>query len=184
VEEKRRQEEAAKAKAEAEKRQAELEKQRAEEAKRKAEAEQRRLEAQRRKQEEAKRQAEAEAKRRAEEQARIQSELAAERQRIAAERAIKVQSEVARYTVLIRQKVSRNWIKPANYQPGMACDVKVRLIPGGEVLSAQVVKSSGNPIFDRSVETAVMQASPLPISGDVSMFENFRDITFRFAPEK
>ena len=34
--------------------------------------------------------------------------------------------------------------------------------PGGQVLSARVIRSCGNPALDRSVEQAAIKASPLP----------------------
>jgi colicin import membrane protein len=62
--------------------------------------------------------------------------------------------------------------------------VHVRLTPSGEVLSANVVRSSGNAVFDRSVENAVYKAAPLPLPGDPTLFDNFREIRFVFDPDK
>ena len=60
--------------------------------------------------------------------------------------------------------------------------MKVRLIPGGDVVSVSVVRSSGDPVFDRSVETAVLKASPLPLPEDPALFKHFREINFNFDP--
>ena len=50
------------------------------------------------------------------------------------------------------------------------------------MVSATVVRSSGDPLFDRSVETAVLKASPLPLPTDASLFNHFREINFNFDP--
>lgn len=173
------------------------------EAKRKMETEQKRkaaTDAQRKAEEQAKRQAEdeakrkavAESKRQAEEDAKrkadearrqreaeeaLQRELAEEQQRRLSQSAIEQQKAI------IRQKVTRNWIRPPSARAGMSCEVFVRLIPGGEVVEARVVRSSGDAMFDRSVEAAVLKASPLPMPSDPSLLDQFRQLQFLFKPE-
>jgi colicin import membrane protein len=66
----------------------------------------------------------------------------------------------------------------------MSCTVFVRLIPGGDVAHVEIVKSSGNGIFDSSVEKAVYKAVPLPVPTDPGLFEKFRDVKFEFKPEE
>jgi len=104
-------------------------------------------------------------------------ELAAEE-----EAQMRAQVAVASFTDLIRQKVERNWIQPASDISGLSCVVRVRLIPGGDVIDAQVIKSSGNAFFDRSVELATRKAAPLPLPSDPSMFNYFRTLEFYFRP--
>ena len=100
-----------------------------------------------------------------------------------AEQAARAQSELARYEGLIRQKVERNWVRPAGWTKGMECVVRVRLAPTGEVINAAVARPSGSPAFDRSVENAVYKASPLPLPEDKGLFEHFRELELRFRPE-
>jgi colicin import membrane protein len=181
AEQKRKAEAAAKAKAE-QQRKAEAEaKARAKaaaEQKRKAEAEAKAKAAA-----EQKRKAEAEAKAKAkaaEEQRRREAELQAQ---IAAEQEeARARSALSEYIPYIQDKVQRNWLRPAGSVAGLSCLIKVRLIPGGDVVSATVVRSSGDPLFDRSVETAVLKASPLPLPTDTSLFNHFREINFNFDP--
>lgn len=154
----------------------EAEKKRQVEAKRKQEEEQRRADAERRKKDEAER-------RQAAEESLKQQIAAEERARAEAARAARAASEADKYKALIRQKVSRNWNRPAGTKSGLKCVVRVRLVPGGEVLQAQVVKSSGDPVFDRSVENAVYKAAPLPLPPDPDLFDYFREIEFLFSPE-
>lgn len=185
----------AKKKAEA-KRKAEAEaKQKAEaQAKQKAEAEAKKkaaAEAKRKADLEAKQKAEAEAKRKAEAEAKLaaQREAAAQAER---ERALQEQlaaeqnaREVDRYVAVIQQQVQRSWLKPAANTEGLSCLVQVRLIPGGDVVpgGVSIIKSSGNAAFDRSVETAVYKAAPLPVPSG-SLFESFRILRLNFNPNK
>ena len=76
------------------------------------------------------------------------------------------------------------WLKPPNAGSGLSCTLKVRLIPGGDVVpgSVRVVASSGNERFDRSVEAAVYKASPLPVPSG-KLFESFRELTLVFDPD-
>jgi colicin import membrane protein len=60
--------------------------------------------------------------------------------------------------------------------------VQVSLIPGGEVARVQIVRGSGDPVFDRSVETAVYKASPLPLPPDAALFKHFRELRLIFKP--
>jgi len=196
-EQRRREAEAERVRQEQLKREQEAERRRADAAKRQkqAEAERRQKEENRRKQELAQKQkaeeaarqkAAAQEKQRAAEQRRkeaeraLQAEVAAEEQRRAEAQAL---SEVERYKGLIRQKVSRFWNRPAGAAKGLQCTVRVRLGPGGAVLSASVVRSSGDSAFDRSVENAVYKAEPLPVPQDAKVFEYFRDVEFVFIPE-
>ena len=101
----------------------------------------------------------------------------------AAAAAARQKGEIARFEAIIRQKVERSWTRPANTQQGLECIVQVRLVPGGEVLQAAVVRSSGNALFDRSAVNAIYKASPLPVPDDKSMFDHFREFDFKFRPE-
>jgi len=98
------------------------------------------------------------------------------------EEQMRAQAAVASYTDLIRQKVERNWIQPPGDISGLSCVVRVRLIPGGDVVDAQVIQSSGNSFFDRSVELATRKAAPLPLPNDPSLFNYFRTLEFYFRP--
>ena len=115
----------------------------------------------------------------------LQEQLAAEeKQRTDTARAARAATVVDKYKAMIRQRVSRSWNRPVGVAKGLKCVVHVRLTPGGEVLSAAVVRSSGNEIFDRSVEYAVYKAAPLPLPEDPTLFDNFREIEFLFNPEE
>jgi len=151
-----------------------LEKKRQEEQQRLAELEkQRQQEAEKQRQEQ---------ERKAAEQA-LQEQLQAEQQALEAERQRETDRIVNQYVEIIKQKVTRNWLRPPAAAKGLSCTVAVSLMPGGEVLSARVTHGSGDPLFDQSVQKAVLKASPLPLPPDAALFDNFRDLEFLFNPD-
>ncbi|QQD21816.1 cell envelope integrity protein TolA [Oceanospirillaceae bacterium ASx5O] len=84
----------------------------------------------------------------------------------------------------IRAKVSSLWRYPPSVRPDQEVSVRIQLVPTGEVIQVQVVRSSGHAALDRSVEQAVMRASPLPVPDDIRLFEQkFRNLTINFRPE-
>jgi colicin import membrane protein len=93
------------------------------------------------------------------------------------------QGIINQYVGLIVGKVQRNWIQPPSSRIGLSCLVQVQLMPGGDVASVQIVQSSGDAAFDRSVEAAVYRAAPLPLPPDAGLFDSFRVLQFKFAPK-
>jgi TonB family protein len=51
-----------------------------------------------------------------------------------------------------------SWIRPATRTQNLKCTIKVKLWFDGTVISAEVISSSGDEIFDRSAENAVEKA--------------------------
>jgi colicin import membrane protein len=195
AEEKKRQAEAKKRKeqeAAEKKRLAELEKKRKEQ----EAVEKQRLEAERKRKEEEARLAKLEQERKEKErqealQVEIARQEAAEKQRLEAERQAREaearrqaqQSEVAKYVSLIKQEITRHWNIPATAAQDLVCEVKVRLLPSGDVIDVQIVKKSGDPAFDDSVVRAVYRAAPLSVpSIESGLFEEFREVNFTFNP--
>jgi len=95
----------------------------------------------------------------------------------------RLDQEVSEYYIkLITQKVERNWIQPPGEIAGLNCVVRVRIMPGGDVIDAQVIQSSGNAVFDRSVERATRKAAPLPLPDEPRLASDFRILEFVFRP--
>lgn len=165
-------------KVEAQERQRLAEQKRIVEQKRKAEAEKKAE----RKREEARiaeqKRKEAERLRQQEIQRQLQSEIAAEEQRLAAISSGKLQQ----YIAAISSRVTRNWARPASARPGIECDVHVTQIPGGEIINVRVGSCNGDAAVVRSIEAAFYRASPLPPPADPSLFE--RNLRFTFRPEE
>lgn len=90
----------------------------------------------------------------------------------------------AEHQDIIRAQVAAAWRYPPNVTPDMEVEVRLTMVPTGEVISATVTKSSGHEALDRSVEQAIMKASPLSVPEDIRVFEkNFRTLTMKFRPE-
>lgn len=114
-----------------------------------------------------------EARQRAAEQA---AEDAARRARLA--------GVVDKYKALILNAISRQWILPENISPGLSSQFSIRLAPNGSVLSVTLLRSSGDPILDRSAQTAIYKASPLPVPQEADSFQVFREISLTVRPEQ
>lgn len=165
------------------KREAEEKKKAAVEKKRKEEAARKKREAEKKKKAEAerKRKAEAEKKRKAE-AARKKREADLKRKMEAEARQRRAASAMSQYVPRIQAKVESNWRYPPGGPAGCNPTVRVTLARDGEVQSAKVVKSSGDSYCDRSVETAFMLASPIPIPQDPDLYSEFKVIDFPFRP--
>ncbi len=83
----------------------------------------------------------------------------------------------------IRAAIERNWIRPSSSIVGLQATIRVRLSQGGDVLSANVVKSSGNQFFDRSAEVAVNKASPLPFPANPKYYKFINELDLEFNPD-
>lgn len=152
-------------------RQAEQEAQRRREEQQRREAEQRRQEAQRQAAEQAaaaQREAERQAAAAAREQAETDAEL------------------VSAYTAVIHDLVQRNWSRPPSARNDMETVLRIRLVPTGEVVDVEVVRSSGDPAFDRAAENAVYAVGRFTeLQGmPPRLFErHFRSLLLTFRPE-
>jgi colicin import membrane protein len=192
---KQQQQEEVKRKAEAEKLAAIKKQQQVEEARRKeeeqklADAKKQQEELKKRQEEEAARQ-KAEAERKRQEELRLAEEtrkkqeakrLAAEKARQQAEQDRQDMSVINSYVARIANAIESEF-NTAGLPPGLSCVFQIRMIPGGEVAEARVVKSSGNAVFDSRAEIALQRASPLPVPDNPRIFGKMREIRLTFAP--
>ena len=94
---------------------------------------------------------------------------------------------VQSYQGLIQESVQRRWSRPPSARNGMHCVLLIQLIPTGEVVDVQIVKSSGDDAFDRSAMNAVKKASPFSelqaLKGGADFERNFRRFQLDFIPE-
>ncbi len=160
--------------AEKKKKEEALKKKKAAEKKKKAEA--------KRKAEEKKRKAEAEKKRKAREKQEREAadRKAAEEARARDER--DAGSALGALVGAIEEKVRNNWSLPGEFT-GLAVTISVKVTRTGEVTLAEVVRSSGNSLFDESAVTALMKASPLPFPEKPRYYEFIKEFHFVFRPQ-
>ncbi|MBC7782105.1 MAG: cell envelope integrity protein TolA [Proteobacteria bacterium] len=113
---------------------------------------------------------------------REQDELA----RKAAEASASAQGKLlAAYADKIRAKVRRFIVEPPGGVPASAmAEFDVVLIPGGDVLSIKLRKSSGNTLYDEAVERAILRAQPLPIPPEPQQFAQFRTLILQIRPQE
>jgi colicin import membrane protein len=143
-------------------------------ARKRREEEERRLQAQN--EQAFKKQLEAEAK-----QMQQQQQIAAQRRA-----ALKAkQTKIDKYMNLIENKIYQNWVMPPSTNKGLVCVLQVTLIPTGDVVNIELSKSSGDPVYDKSVIAAVRRASPLPVPpAEDGLFDVFRNLTLPVRADK
>lgn len=130
-------------------------------------------------------QQQAETQRRQQENERVRQQQAANE--AAAAEAARTEFELVQSaTTLIQQLLQEQWNRPPSARNGMRAVIQISMLPNGDLISATVTESSGDPAFDRSATSAVYGAAPfrelttLPIN---VFNENFRTLTLTFQPE-
>lgn len=106
-----------------------------------------------------------------------QAKLAAQ-----AEQAAAIGRAVDEYQAKIQAKIRRNIVMPPNVAKDARAEFMVTLLPGGTVLNAVQVKSSGNAAYDDAVQRAILKSDPLPVPPDVTLFNQFRQLDLKFKP--
>jgi len=116
---------------------------------------------------------------------RLAAERRAEEQRLAGQQKAREQNvQIGKFTLLIRNRVTKVWDIPANISNNSRAVVRISLLPGGEVANVLVVQSSGNKAFDESIKAAVYKSSPLPTPDDSALFNShFRILQMEFEKE-
>jgi TonB family protein len=84
----------------------------------------------------------------------------------------------------IQSKIWSTVVVPSNIQGNPEVRFEIVLLPGGEVSTATLKKSSGNPVFDAAIERGIMAAQPLPVPSETEMFQaHFRELVLIFRPK-
>lgn len=95
-------------------------------------------------------------------------------------------TEAQSYVSLISRRIEQNWSRPPSARSGMQCELLIKLVPTGQVVSADVVKSSGNAAFDRSAIQAVKKVDRFPEIQEMPLevFERYyRELRLVFNPQ-
>ena len=131
---------------------------------------------------ELRRRKEAEAQRKLEQ--RAEQRRMAEQARVREEVRRATAAEIGRYEDMIRSKIRHNIVMPPDVAPNAEAVFKVPLLPGGTVLDAVLLKSSGHPAYDEATERAIYKAQPLPLPTDPLLKKKFRELRLTIRPEE
>jgi colicin import membrane protein len=144
--------------------------------------EQRRADEQRRQEEQRQQQV-------AEQQRQAEQNRLAEQARIDADNRQRAETEaeiVMAYPAVLPDLVQRNWSRPPSARNNMTAVLRIRLLPTGDVIDVEIVRSSGDFPFDRAAENAVRAVGRFSeLQGmPPRMFErSFRSFLLTFRPE-
>jgi colicin import membrane protein len=96
-----------------------------------------------------------------------------------------LKSDIIKYSSSIRNQVLQNWIRPSKINFNLKTEIEIILVPTGEILSATVVKGSGNDIFDESALRAISKVNSFEgLNMQMNLFdEHFRNFILIFSPE-
>lgn len=119
-----------------------------------------------------------------ERQAREEAALKAqaERERVAAAQATAAAQSRAidDYIRRIQAKIKGNVVVPPDITGNPEAIFEVVQLPTGEIIDAQLQKSSGVRAYDEAVQRAIIKASPLPRPDSPDLFR--RNLTLKFRP--
>jgi len=105
----------------------------------------------------------------------LMAALAEKEQRAAANRR-GLESYAGKIRIAIRNKI----VLPPGIQGNPEAVFEVNQLPGGDVLSVRLKRSSGLPALDAAIERAIRSASPLPKPNDPALFQ--RDLEIKYKP--
>ena len=110
------------------------------------------------------------------------SKAAADKARQAAEQAKALKAE---YISKIKAKIESNTSAVEGATGTLRAEFKLILLPTGEVLSATLLKSSGNKAYDDAVERGIAKSVPLPLPpNNPELFREFRELRLPFTYER
>ena len=96
------------------------------------------------------------------------------------------ESNAQSYVSQMARRIEQNWSRPPSARKGMKCELRIQLVPTGQVVNVVVLKSSGNSAFDHSAEQAVKRVGRFEElqNMDSQLFEKyFRQLTLIFNPQ-
>lgn len=114
----------------------------------------------------------------------LEDALMSEDQELAANASDADNAAAATYRAGIYQRIVDNWSRPPSARNGMEVELRVELVPTGDVVAVTILRSSGNAAFDQSAEAAVRKARRFEVPKESRLFEQrFRRFNLLFRPE-
>ena len=96
-----------------------------------------------------------------------------------------LQTDIEKYSYMIKKQVKENWKRPNNLNINLKTEIQLNLVPTGEILSASILKGSGNSAFDESAMSAILKVKSFEgLSMQMQLFDqHFRKFILIFTPE-
>jgi colicin import membrane protein len=97
---------------------------------------------------------------------------------------VQTRKEVLYFSSMIQDQIREVWKKPLITE-GLVVEIELKLLPTGEILDSNVIKTSGNKNFDLSALSAITRVGKfVNISMPSKLFDkNFRKFTLVFSAE-
>ena len=95
------------------------------------------------------------------------------------------ENQIEMFSSLVIQSLQSAWRKPINIQDGLVCNLRLTINKNGRVLSANLIKSSGNIRFDNSALKAVQRVETFGFFNEIPLniySSNFKNIVITFNP--
>ena len=96
------------------------------------------------------------------------------------------QSEISKYSSIIKQQVMSQWKKPSAITGDLITEIRITLVPTGEIINTKIIKGSGIKSFDDSALTAIARVESFEgLQMPSNLFEkHFRQFILVFNPNK
>ena len=96
-----------------------------------------------------------------------------------------LQTDIEKYSYMIKKQVKENWKRPNNLNINLKTEIQLNLVPTGEILSATIIKGSGNRAFDESAMSAILKVKSFEgLTMQMKLFDqHFRKFILIFTPE-
>jgi colicin import membrane protein len=92
--------------------------------------------------------------------------------------------EMDKYINMINNKIRRNVNEQLCGTGKPELEFSLSLAPTGDIIGLpRLLKGSGMPACDESVERAILLAQPLPVPPQADLFAQFRDLKLKFHPK-
>ena len=85
-------------------------------------------------------------------------------------------SEISKYSSIIKQQVMSQWKKPSAAKGDLTTEIRITLVPTGEIIKTKIIKGSGIKSFDDSALTAIANVGNFE---DLQMPSNLFEAHFR-----
>ena len=96
------------------------------------------------------------------------------------------QSEISKYSSIIKRQVMSQWKRPNVITSDLITEIRITLVPTGEIINTTIIKGSGIKSFDDSALTAIARVGSFEdLQMPSNLFEkHFRQFILVFNPNK